>query len=163
MAEAQYFVGRAKDYAQKIITALDYCTVPDKSTTSETTSFDDQDLTDLEKEQLKLKQQQDALLQKQKALKQQMAKQKEEELFIEKQQLIVKSNAAISKNIQAYNELMDACHCNSEVSDGNVKQNDKQLMSKSVDEIRTYYIKSIKDLTSNYMTMLSTCDNERED
>jgi hypothetical protein len=163
MAEAQYFVGRAKDYAQKIITALDYCTIPDKSTTSVTTSFDDQDLSDLEKEQLKLKQQQEALLQKQNALKQQMAKQKEEELFIEKQQLIVKSNAAISKNIQAYNELLDACHCNSEVSDGNVKQNDKQLMSKSDDEIRTYYIKSIKDLTSNYMTMLSTCDNERED
>jgi len=162
MAEAQYFVGKAKENAQKIITALDYCTVTDQGSTSvtTTTSSDNQDLTDLEKEQLKLKQQQEALIQKQKALKQQLAKQKEAELNIEKQQLIVKSNAAISKNIQAYNELLDACHCNTEITDGNVKQNETQLMSKSVEEIKSYYLKSIKDLTSNYMNMLSTCDNE---
>ena len=73
MAEAQYFVGKAKENAQKIITALDYCTVTDQGSTSvtTTTSSDNQDLTDLEKEQLKLKQQQEALIQKQKALKQQ--------------------------------------------------------------------------------------------
>ena len=161
MAEAQYFVGKAKENAQKIITALDYCTVSDKgSSVVSVASSDDQDLSELEKEQLKLKQQQEALIKKQNALKQQLAKQKEAELNVEKQQLIVKSNAAISKNIQAYNELLDACHCNTEISDGSVKQNDKELMSKSVDEIKSYYLKSIKDLTSNYMNMLSTCDNE---
>lgn len=161
MAEAQYFVGKAKEYAQKIITALDYCTLSDTSTASVVT--ENYEITDLEREQLKLKQQQEALKQQQEAIKLQLAKQKKEELLIEKQQLIVKTNAAISKNIKAYNEVLDACQCHSTITDNTPKQNDNQLMSKSVDEIRTYYIKSIKDLTSNYMNMLSTCDNERED
>lgn len=160
MAEAQYFVGKAKEYAQKIITALDYCTLSDTSTASTVTDYE---ITDLEKEQLKLKQQQEALKQQQEAIKKQLAKQKKEELLIEKQQLIVKTNAAISKNIKAYNEVLDACQCHTTIPDNAPKQSDNQLMSKSVDEIRTYYIKSIKDLTSNYMNMLSTCDNENED
>jgi hypothetical protein len=157
MAEAQYFVGKAKEYAQKIITALDYCTLSDNSTASVVTDYE---ITDLEKEQLKLKQQQEALKRQQEAIKQQLSKQKKEELLIEKQQLIIKTNAAISKNIQAYNDVLNACQCHTEIPVNTAKQNTDQLMSKSVDEIRTYYIKSIKDLTSNYMNMLSTCDNE---
>ncbi len=155
MAEAQYFVGKAKDYAQKIITALDYCTLSDKSTSSGVTDYK---ITDLEQEQLRLKQQQDVLLKQQEALNQQLAKQKEDDLFIEKQQLIMKTNAAISKNILAYNEVLNACQCNSSISDKTVSKSDDQLISKSVDEIKTYYLKSIQDLTSNYMDMLSTCD-----
>ena len=107
--------------------------------------------------------QQEAILRQQEALKQKLAKQKEEELFIEKQQLIIKSNAAISKNIEAYNELLDACHCNTATTDKNVEQTNAQLISKSMDEIKMYYLKSIKDLTANYMNMLSTCDTENED
>lgn len=160
MAEAQYFVGKAKDLAQKIITALDYCTLQDNSSTSAITNYE---TSDLEKEQLKLKQKQEALLKQQETLNKQLAKQKEEELWIEKQQLISKTNTAISKNIQAYNDILNACKCHTVFPDNTSKQNEKELMTKSVDEIRTYYIKSIKDLTSNYMTMLSTCDNESED
>jgi hypothetical protein len=157
MAEAQYFVGKAKEYAQKIITALDYCTLSDNSTASVVTDYE---ITDLEKEQLKLKQQQEALLKQQEVLQRQMAKQEKEELLVEKQQLIIKTNAAISKNIRAYNDVLEACQCHTEIPVNTSKQNTDQLMSKSVNEIKTYYIKSIKDLTSNYMNMLSTCDNE---
>ena len=157
--DAQYFVAKARDYAQKIITDLDYCTASNEGITLASSD----EMTDLEKEQLKLKQQQEAILRQQEALKQKLAKQKEEELFIEKQQLIIKSNAAISKNIEAYNELLDACHCNTATTDKNVEQTNAQLMSKSMDEIKMYYLKSIKDLTANYMNMLSTCDTENED
>lgn len=153
MSDAKYFVAKSKEYAQKIITALDYCTVSEQNQ-----SVTNYEINDLEKEQLKLKQQQEQILKKQEDLKKQLAKQKEEELFIEKQQLILKSNTAISNNIQAYNELLNACNCNSEIQNNNEKQNDNQLMSKSVDEIKSYYIKSIKDLNSNYMNMLSNCD-----
>lgn len=156
MHDAQYFVGKAKEYALKIITALDYCTASNEGVTL--ASFDD--LSELEQEQLKLKQQQQALQQQQEALKRQLAKQKEEELLIEKQQLIIKSNAAISKNIQAYNELLNACNCNTMIHEKTSGNNESELMSKSVDEIKTHYLKSIKDLTSNYMNMLSTCDAE---
>ena len=156
MSQAQYFVAKARDYAQKIITALDYCTASNQGVTLAS----DNELTDLEQQQQKLKQQQEALLKQQKALKDKMAKQREEAQFIEKQQLIAKSNAAISKNIQAYKELLDACNCHTEIPEDNAKQEDGQLISKSVDEIKAYYIQSIKDLTSNYMEMLSTCDNE---
>jgi len=154
--QAQYFVGKAKDYAQKIITALDYCTASDQGVTLAS----DNEVTDLEQEQLKLKRQQEALLKQQEALKQKLAKQRKEELFIEKQQLIAKSNAAISKNIQAYNELLDACNCHTEIPEDNGKQEGDRLISKSMKEIKAYYIQSAKDLTSDYMNMISTCDNE---
>lgn len=154
MSDAQYFVGKAKEYAQKIITALDYYTANEQNI-----SVTNYESTDLEQEQLKLKVQQETLLRKQEALKQQLAKQKQEELMMEKQQLILKNNVAIAKNIQAYNELLNACNCNSEISDQSVKQQEDKLLSKSVDEIKSYYIKSIKDITSNYMSMLNTCDN----
>ncbi len=156
MHDAQYFVGKAKEYAQKIITALDYCTASNEGVTL--ASYNE--LSDLEQEQLKLKQQQEALQQQQEALKQQLAKQKEEELFLEKQQLIIKTNAAIEKNIEAYTELLNACNCNTPIHDNASNNNESELISKSVDEIKRHYIKSIKDLTSNYMNMLSTCDNE---
>jgi hypothetical protein len=156
MTDAKYFVAKAKDYAQKIITSLDYCTVSDRSTTPVSNT---DELSDLENEQLRLKQQQESLFRKQEALKQQLAKQKKEELMMEKQQLILKNNVAIAKNIEAYNELLDACNCNTAISDKTIKQADDQLISKSVDEIKSYYIKSIKDITSNYLNMLSTCDH----
>lgn len=160
MSDAKYYVAKAKDYAQKIITSLDYCTVSDKSTTPVT---DDEELSDLEKEQYKLKQQQDELLRQQEALKQKLNKQKEETLRVEKQQLITKSNAALIKNIKAYNEVLNVCKCSATIPDNDVNKSSEQLMSKSVDEIRNYYITSIKELTSSYMNMLSSCDTEKED
>ena len=156
MHDAQYFVGKAKEYAQQIITTLDYCTASEEGVTL--ASYNE--LSELEKEQLKLKQQQESLQKQQEALKHQLAKQKEEELFIEKQQLIIKSQAAIEKNIEAYNALLSACKCDTAFLDNSKKDNQSELISKSVDEIKTHYIKSIKDLTSNYINMLSTCDSE---
>ena len=157
MSDAKYFVAKAKDYAQKIITALDYCTVSDNSFANVSTD----ELSDLEIEELKLKKQQEELLKQQVALKQKLNKQKEEELRIEKQQLIAKSNTALLKNINAYNEVLNVCQCTDKIMGNDLKKNEDLLMSKSVDEIRTYYISSIKDLTSNYMTILSSCDTEK--
>lgn len=156
MSDAKYFVAKSKDYAQKIITSLDYCTVEVKSTT---TVMND-DLSNLENEQLKLKQQQEELIKQQEALKQKLDNQKEEGLRIEKQQLIAKSNAALLKNIEAYNEILDACKCKTSISDNPSINSNNQLMTKSVDEIRSYYIITIQELTSNYMSMLSTCDTK---
>lgn len=158
MSDAKYYVAKAKEYAQKIITILDYCTVSGDSSIRVEIN---QDLGDLKKEQLKLNQQQEALLVQQEKLKIQLEKQKKEALYIEKQQLIITADMAISKNIEAYNDVLKACQCNNSIPITSIKQNN-ELISKSVDEIKTYYINSIKDLTSNYMTMLNTCDNESE-
>ncbi|MFC4720844.1 hypothetical protein ACFO5O_00815 [Geojedonia litorea] len=154
MHDAQYFVAKAKDYAQKIITQLDYCTSLDVTTAT------DYQISDLEKEQLRLKQQQDNLRRQQEALQAQLAKQKEEELVVEKQQLILKTNAAITKHVQAYNDALNALNSKTKIKEDDLKQSENQLISKSVDEIKTYYLKSIKDLTTNYMNVLSTLDLE---
>ena len=158
MSDAKYFVAKAKDYAQKIITSLDYCTISDKSNTP-VANVDE--VSDLEKEQLKLKQQQEELLKQQEALKQKLNKQKEDELRIEKQHLIAKSNAALLKNITACNEVLNVCQCGNKIPENEINKNEEQLMSKSVDEIRDYYITSIKNLTSNYLNILSSCDAEK--
>ena len=164
MSDAKYFVAKSKDNSQKIITALDYCTVAntEKSTVTDeeiNPVFDDK-LSHLEKEQLKLKQQQEALLKQQEALHQKMLKQKETDLRIEKQQLITISNAALVKNIKAYNEVLQVCHCGTSIPDNYISISNDQLMSKSIYEIRTYYIASSKDLTSSYLDMLNTCDSK---
>ena len=164
MSDAKYFVAKSKDNSQKIITALDYCTVTNKGisivTDKEISPVIDDKLSHLEKEQLKLKQQQEALLKQQEALHQKMLKQKEADLRIEKQQLITISNAGLVKNIKAYNEVLHVCHCGTSIPDNYIGINNDQLMSKSIDEIRTYYIASSKDLTSSYLDLLNTCDSK---
>ena len=171
MSVAKYFVAKSKDNSHKIITALDYCTVTNKGisivTDKEISPVIDDKLSHLEKEQLKLKQQQEALLKQQEALlkqqealKQKMLKQKGSDLRIEKQQLITISNAALVKNIKAYNEVLHVCHCDTSIPDNYIDINNEQLISKSIDEIRTYYISSSKNLTSSYLELLNTCDSK---
>ncbi len=164
MSDAKYYVAKSKDNSQKIITALDYCTVANKGTSivvdEEISPVIDDKLSHLEKEQLKLKQQQEALLKQQEALHQKMLKQKEAELRIEKQQLITVSNAALVKNIKANNEVLHVCHCDTSIPDNYIDVNNDELMSKSIDEIRAYYIASSKDLTSSYLDILNTCDSK---
>ena len=89
-----------------------------------------------------------------------MLKQKEAELRIEKQQLITVSNAALVKNIKANNEVLHVCHCDTSIPDNYIDVNNDELMSKSIDEIRAYYIASSKDLTSSYLDILNTCDSK---
>jgi hypothetical protein len=167
MSDAKYFVAKSKDNSQKIITALDYCTVTNKGTSTVTdkgiSPVIDDKLSYLEKEQLKLKQQQKELLKQQEALNQKMLKQKEADLSIEKQQLITISNAALIKNIKAYNEVLHVCHCGTSIPDNYIEISGDQLMTKSIDEIRTYYIASSKNLTSSYLELLNNCDSKQED
>ncbi|WP_228850896.1 hypothetical protein [Aegicerativicinus sediminis] len=152
IADAKYFVGKANAYAQDIITALDLYTAGESSVSNEVTQLDS-----IEEEQLRLQQEQEALKKKQEQLKQKLAEQQQLEQSLAKEQLIVKSETALSNSIKAYNDLLSTCDCKKTVEPK--RENKEILKTKSLEEIRKYYISSIKNITSDYIATLDECED----
>lgn len=153
MHEAQYFVGKAKKFAQEIITELDLCTVY--------TSKEEElvELSALEKEQLKLKQEQEQIRLKQEELKQKLAEQAKQEQFLAKEQLIIQTEAALNQNLKAYQDLLEACDCKKNVTIVPEKSSKDSLINKSIKDIRKHYLESFKSLTTDYMATLDDCED----
>ena len=84
-----------------------------------------------------------------------MAEQKQKELLIKKEILINSFEAAISSNIKNFNVILEICECKSELNNKNLFYN--ELVSKNIEEIKTYYLNNIKSITSNYLTKLDIC------
>lgn len=153
MHEAQYFVGKAKKFAQEIITELDHCTIY--------TSKEEElvELSALEREQLKLKQEQEAIKQKQEELKQKLAEQARQEQYLAKEQLIIQTEAALNQNLKAYQDLLEACDCKKNVTIAPEKSSKDSLINKSIRDIRKHYLESFKTLTTDYIATLDDCEN----
>ncbi|SDB19196.1 hypothetical protein SAMN03097699_0017 [Flavobacteriaceae bacterium MAR_2010_188] len=150
--DAQYFVGKAKVFAQEIIRELDACTV------YTTQDGEDLDVSALEKQQLKLKEEQKLINQKQQELKLKLAKQEIQEQQLAKEQLILTTEAALTQNIQAYENLLDACNCKKSGSLRSTPENKEVLISKSIGEIRKHYLESMKSITNDYIATLDDCE-----
>ena len=145
--DGRFFVKRARELAQQSVVELDKCTVPTPK---------DQELTSLEVEQARLKKQQEELKMKAEEIKAKLAEQQELELKLKKEELINSYNTVISSNIETYNNALKMCDCDKEVLKNT--ESDSEISTKSVDEIKQYFIKSLKGLTSNYLTQLDLCD-----
>ena len=126
--------------------------VPQESNESESDK-----LSELQKEQLKLKQQQDALKLKEAEIKTKLADQKEQQLTIKKKQLILAFESAISSHIKTHNETLKICDSKHDI----LKQNDTSegLLTKSIEDIKIHYNNILKTLASNYLAQLNLCNN----
>jgi len=151
IADAKYFVGKAQTYAQDIVAELDRYTSGNYQTT-EVNNLDS-----IEEEQLRLQKEQEALKKKQEQLQQKFAEQKQMEQSLAKEQLIIKSENALSNSIKAYNDLLSTCDCNKTVQ--SKTESKEALKMKSIEEIRKYYISSIKSITNDYMATLDECED----
>ncbi|WP_100612526.1 hypothetical protein [Confluentibacter lentus] len=151
--DGRFFVKRARDIAQQSVTELDKCTIPTKDI--QVSNGSDQ-LFSLQMEQEKLKQQQEELKRRAEEIKVKLAEQNDMELKLKKEQMINSYKSAISSNIESYNNALKVCNCAHEP----IKLDDKttDVSQKSVDEIKSYYLNSLKGLTSNYLAQLNSCD-----
>ena len=145
--DGRFFVKRVREMAQQSVTELDKCTIP---------TAKDQELTSLEIEQARLKQQQEELKLKAEEIKIKLAAQEEAEMKLKKQELINSYNSVIATNIETYNQALKVCDCDKELLKNT--ETDTEISTKSVEEIKQYFIKSLKGLTSNYLTQLDLCD-----
>lgn len=149
--DGRFFVKRAKDIGQQSVTELDKCTVPTKDMQ---VSNGNEQLSSLQMEQEKLRQQQEELKRRSEEIKIKMAEQNEMELKLKKETIINAYKSAISSNLESYNNTLKVCDCNTAV-----KMEDKNMdvSQKSLEEIKTYYLDSLKGLTSNYLSQLNAC------
>lgn len=148
--DGRFYVKRARDISKESVIEIDKCYV---ATNNDSTKSDE--LSDLQTEQLKLKQQQEALKLKEAEIKKKLAEQNEKEEKLKKEQLMLSYKSAIALNIKTYNETLKVCNCNHEAIKNNIVS--KDLTTVSIDEIKTYYLKNLKDITSVYLNTLSTC------
>lgn len=146
--DGRFYVKRAREIGKQSVIELDKCTIP---------IDENEELTTLQIEQSKLKQQQKELKLKEAEIKLKLAKQQEKELLIKKEQLIKSYNSVMSSNIETYNKALEICDCDHEAFSNNI-ENQKEVKSKSIEEIKTYFINNLKGLTVNYLSQLNLCD-----
>lgn len=145
--DGRFFVKRAKEITQKAIAALNKFTINNVSTNQS------DDLIALQLEKERLEQQRLLLKQKEEALAKKLAEQKVKANTQEKEKLIEKYEAAIVKNIETYNELLKLYGSSSKLNSENANKN--ELKSKSIEEIKDYYIEHIKSVTNSYLAELN--------
>ncbi|WP_242119445.1 hypothetical protein [Aestuariivivens sediminicola] len=152
--DGRFFVKRARNISRECVIEIDKCSVASTTLISETNNTGT--LSDLEKEQLKLRQQQDALKRKEAELKAKLAEQQEKSLLLKKKELIHSYESAISSTIKTYNETLHICSCNHDTLKAEVATED-ELETQSLEAIISYFNQTIKGLASNYMAELDSC------
>lgn len=146
--DGRFYVKKAREIAKDVINELEICTK---------LSLEDEALAELEYERLNLEQQQIELKLKEEKLKQKLAEKEALELLIKKEQLIQKNESALSANVNAFNEILEACDCSSEIS--KIQLNKDDFIKKDLNAIKAHYLTVIKSVTTNYLDKLSDCDN----
>ena len=146
--DGRFFVKRARDLAKECIIELDKCTAENQ---------EDNSLSLLQDEQKELQQQQLLLKQKEKDIKLKMAEQKEKELILKKEEMISQYNSAITSNVTSFNTVLKIYNSKDEVVIPN--ENSSNLMHKSLEEIKSYYLQNLKGITNTYLSYLNNCDN----
>ncbi|MDO5977574.1 hypothetical protein [Flavivirga spongiicola] len=156
----RFYVKRARDYSKNSVIEIDKCSASNPSNNvAEVSEYQDQDdgLSELQNEQLKLKQQQEALKLKEQQIKMKLAEQKVKELMIKKKKIILSYENAISSNVNTYNETLNACGCiNYKPFRDNKSLED--MTEKSIGDVKTHYIERIRSMASEYLSLLNGCD-----
>ena len=153
--DGRFYVKRARDISKSCMIEIDKCSVITTDNDAVLTSASN-NLSDLQKEQIKLKQQQEALKLKEQDIKKKLAQQKEKELLLKKEQLILSYKNAISSNIKTYNDALKVCKC----KHNTIKDNDfdDDVSTESIEAIKVHYTNSLKAYASNYLSELNSCN-----
>lgn len=144
--DGRFYVKRTREIAQKAINELDICSK---------LTLEDEALVELEYERQKLEEQQKQLEHKEAEIKHMLANKAQRELQIKKEKLISLNEQTITSNINAYNDMLSACECNSIIS--NTSINNEELFTKSLKQIKMHYLNTVKKITSNYLITLNNC------
>lgn len=149
--DGRFYVKRVRELAKQSIIELDKCTagaVVQKDNSLET----------LQNEQEALRKQQMELKAKEKEIQLKLKQQQEKELTLQKEQKISEFETVLSTSLKNYNDILKICNCESEITAFN--ENSDTLKDKNLEEIKTYYIKIIKSVSSDYLSALNSCTNQ---
>ncbi|MEM6514835.1 MAG: hypothetical protein AAF688_01540 [Bacteroidota bacterium] len=114
-------------------------------------------IAELNQKQRLLEQQQKELEMQRSKIKDQLAKQQLAEQKLIKKRFITKNTEALEKTVQALNKSLEACDCNKPIEKDS--KNFKALNTKSLDEIKLYFLEITKQTTKTYMATLDECDD----
>ncbi len=147
--DGRFYVKKARDIGKKSIIELDKCTASSNDTEAD-------ELAILQNEQQQLKQQQDILKAKEAQIKMKLAEQKEKELVLKKKQLIVEYENTMVSKVKIFNQVLEICDCN---HDNAIKEvnNSEAIATKTIKDIKAFYLNQLKNLTTTYLTQLNTC------
>ena len=153
--DGRFYVKRARDTSKESIIAVDKCSI----TTSYNITSENEELSSLQNEQLKLKEQQAALKLKEVEIKTKLLEQKALELKLQKESMITTFQIVISRNIETYNNTLKDCDCKYET----IEQESKStgISEKNIKEIKLYYLESLQGLTTNYLAQLRDCEESK--
>jgi len=149
-------ISECKELITKTFYEYDLCSMNGSTSSISTTT--NAALTDLEQQQNNLKLQQQQLEQQAKEIKRKLAAQKEKEAHLLKQNFINANKKGLASNIKAYNDQLKACDCN-ETMFSSSADDLTQLNSKSMAEIKAYYLDKTIAVTQKYITNLNSCKN----
>ncbi|AUP81032.1 hypothetical protein [Flavivirga eckloniae] len=160
--KGRFYVKRARDYSKNSVIEIDKCSAatPVKEDSADLAVAQggggDDDLTDLQNEQLKLKQQQEALKLKEQQIKMKLAEQKQKEILIKKKKLILSYESAITANINTYNETLNICGCINYKPFRDSKSLE-DMTEKSIEDVKSHYLTRIKTMASEYAALINGC------
>lgn len=115
-------------------------------------------LSELEHQQSNLRLQQIELELRAKEIQRQLAEKKAKESSLIKQNFINSNKKIFISNVKSYNDQLNACECNISVSN-NKFDNLTELNSKSLAEIKAYYLDKTIAITKIYLDNLNSCKN----
>lgn len=146
--DGRFYIKRTRELAKKAIQELDLC--------SKLTA-EDEALAELEYERQTLEEQQKQLKLKEAKIKQLLVDKENRELRLKKETLITTNQQAISSNINAFNDMLTACECDARIFVDSLST--ENLLSKNLNEIKSYYLRSIRKVTQDYITSLNQCNS----
>lgn len=150
------YLTNVKPLIVKAFYQYDICTINETNYSTDSNS-NNEALTNLQQQQSDLKQQQIQLEKKAEEIKRKLAEQQTKESQLKKQKFIALNEKATATNLKAYNDLLKACNCNTSIYDNRVPSTD--LSSKSIDDIKTYFLNKVIRISESYIDKLNLCKN----
>lgn len=154
LAAGRSYLYMAEELIDKTFYEYEVCTTASDDT-SAVSDGNTNELSQLEQQQADLKRQQAELEQKANDLKRKLEEQKVKASLLEKEVFMTQQDKAIAKNITSYNELLKNCNCNATITD--TPDDKTALSSKSIEQLRSYYLDKIIRITENYLQQLNSC------
>ncbi|MFD0837539.1 hypothetical protein ACFQ0I_17310 [Mariniflexile aquimaris] len=154
--DGRFFVKRAKEITQNVITELNKCTIPANNKTEKVAHVEDKsnnDLKALQQEKEKLEQQQLALKLKEAEILKKLDAQKNKELALQKETLIKECKTALNANITACNNVLKIHGSSSALA--LYDKNDAALLSESMETIKSHFLNISKEKSTEFTDKLN--------
>lgn len=154
--DGRFFVKRAKEITQNVITELNKCTIPANNKTEKVAHVEDKsnnDLKALQQEKEKLEQQQLALKLKEAEILKKLDAQKNKELALQKETLIKECKTALNANITACNNVLKIHGSSSALA--LYDKNDAALLSESMETIKAHFLNISKEKSTEFTDKLN--------